>query len=196
MLSGVLLYVCSWFIDSHTMLAWIPRCLGALTFYLFGVAIDRVVTARNVKDIIPRSVLLCIIVISAVLSITLSQINGRVDLYYLLFGNMALYIICAIIGSGFIYCIALLIGTCKPLEFLGRYSIVILCTHEQVKRALIQISSMALKIPSEELRNHIIYGFLISMIIMLIEAGVVMLVVKIGNYLKQTRAKWLVAFIK
>ena len=195
-LSGVLLYLCSRFIGLGTVLAWIPRCFGALTFYLFGVAMDRVVTTRNVKDKIPRSVLLCIIAVSAVLSVTLSQINGRVGLYSLLFGNMALYFICAIIGSCLIFGIALSIGTCKPLEYLGRYSIIILCTHEQVKRALIQILSITLKIPSEELRNHIIYGFIISMIIVLIEAGVVMLVVKIGDYLKRTRAKWLVAFIK
>lgn len=55
---------------------------------------------------------------------------------------------------------------------------------------------MALKIPSEELRNHIFYGFCISMVIVLIEAVVVIFVIKIGSLLKSTRAKWLVAFIK
>lgn len=196
MLSSVLLWICSNLFDASTIMAWIPRCLGALTFYFFGVAVSEYASIKEIKNKVSGAVLICVVGALAVLSVILSQVNGRIDLHYLLFGNMVLYLICAIIGSCLIYGISILIETCKPLEYLGRYSIIILCTHEQVKRALIQILSITLKTPSEELRNHIIYGFLISMIIVFIEAGVVMLVVKIGNHLKRTRAKWLVAFIK
>ena len=195
LLSGGILYIFSRFIDVSTVTVWIPRCFGALTYYLFGMTIGKTIAVRDVKKI-SRPILLVIVGVSTVLSVTLSKINGRVGLYEQLFGNMALYFICAIIGSILIYGIAILIGKSKPLEFLGRYSIIILCTHEQVKRVMIQILSIVFKIPSEELRNHILYGFCISMMIVLIEVVVVLMVAKLGSLLRNTKLKWLVTFIK
>lgn len=124
LLSGILLYICSKFIDASTVMAWIPRCLGALTYYLFGVAMAELIPVRSVKEKVSRYALVCIVGVSVVLSIILSQVNGRVDLYFLIFGKRVLYFICAIAGSSFIYGVAILIGKCRSLEFLGRYSII------------------------------------------------------------------------
>lgn len=109
-LTGILLYICSLFIDSSTCIAWIPRCLGALIFYLIGVLMSEVVTIKRAKEILSRSMLFSIIGITAVLSVLISQINGRVDLYSLLFGNIVLYLIAAIVGSYLIYAVVILIG--------------------------------------------------------------------------------------
>lgn len=157
---------------------------------------SEVVTIKRAKEILSQSMLFSIIGITAVLSVLISQINGRVGLYSLLFGNIVLYLIAAIVGSYLIYAVAILIGKCKPLEFLGRYSIIILCTHEQVKRALIQIASMITRIPSEEIRNDIICGICISVLIILIEVVVVNLVIRIGRIFKESKLQWLFAFIK
>ena len=165
-------------------------------FFLMGAVSADLVSIKNVKGQISSPILIGIAGVSAVLSIVVSQINGRVGLYSLNFGNIVLYFIAAIIGSVFVYGIAILIGKCKPFEFLGRYSIVILCTHEQVKRALIQVCSIVTKTSAEEIRNHIFYGMCISVFVILLEVIVVFVVVKIGQIFKNTKLKWLFAFIK
>ena len=195
-LVALLLYFCSLMIDSRTLLVWIPRCLGGFLFYLMGAAAADLVTVKTAIERVSRPTLLGIVVVFAALSIVLSQLNGRVDLYSLIFGNFLLYLIAAIVGTLFVIQISILIRRCKPLEFLGRYSLIILCTHEQVKRAFIQVCSIVTKSSAEEIRNHILFGIGISVFVILIEVVVVYVVVKIGQIFKNTKLKWLFSFIK
>lgn len=83
------------------------------------------------------------------------------------------YIIVAMVGSGSIYCISILIGNNDFIEYLGKYSIIILCTHEQIKRVVIMISGKVTDVPHEELRNQIVAGLLIAVVVLVIELAVI-----------------------
>lgn len=95
--------------------------------------------------------------------------NGRVDMYLNRFNNVFLYIIAA--SSGIFFCmgIAVLIGKNKALLYLGKYSLVIMCTHEPIKRAVIQVASIVTHVSSDALRNNILIGLLFAVIVLLIE---------------------------
>ena len=62
----------------------------------------------------------------------------------------------------------------KILEFLGRYSIVILCTHEPLKRAVI----------------------LIAIMVLLIEIIIVQILIAFKNKMAGTHIEWLIGFLK
>lgn len=193
-LSGVLLYLTQSF-EVASIMAWIPRCFGAAMFYMIGMMVSYVLSVKEImrKD---RREINCAMIILFVLSVTISQINGRVDLYNLMFGNYVLYIIAALTGSGAIYCISVLIGNNVFFEYLGRYSIIILCTHEQIKRAVIMIAGRIIGVSHEELRNQIFAGLIISAIVLLIDLVVIQICRFIADKIRETKLERIVRFIR
>ena len=191
-ISGGGLYICSLGMEATTIFAWIPRCLGATLFYLIGVLISKYkevggMISGKIKFVVP---------ILMIVSIVLSQINGRVDLYFLVFQNYGLYLLTGVIGSVCIYGLAQAIEKNRGLEYIGEYSIIILCTHEQIKRVIIYVLSMISHVSGEQLRNNIIMGLVIAVVVLLIELVVIWIVKHIATALKNTKLKWMVAFVK
>lgn len=171
---------------------WIPRCLGATMFYLVGMVIAQYKAIGNVAFYRHK----ISVVTLALGSIILSQINGRVDLYFLMFKNYFIYVLASVVGSIFVYGAAQLIAQNRFIEHIGRYSIVILCTHEPIKRIIIQVVGIVTQVNSEELRNNVLIGLGIAIVVLLIELIIIEIVKYIANILKNTRFKWLVAFVK
>lgn len=194
-LFACLLLYCTKSFDAASLIGWIPRYFGAALFYMSGCLIS---TLLPVKDMIKnnrwskRFILMGLLL----LSLILSQVNGRVDLYGLIFGNYYfLYIIDALIGSGLIFFISIFVNHNGFIEYLGKYSLIILCTHEQVKRAVVLIAGRITKIPHEELRNKIIAGFIITVIVLMIELVVIQVFRIIASTLRNTKLERLVRFI-
>ena len=129
-------------------------------------------------------------------SIVCSQINGRVDLYFLKFNHIYLYYLAAVLGSIVVYLISMKIEKCKIIEFFGRYSIVILCTSEQIKRVVIKVMSMLLKSDGELIRNHVLFGLVIAGVVLSIEYIVIKGIIFLAKSLSNSKYKWLLAYIK
>lgn len=102
----------------------------------------------------------------------------------------------ALVGSAFIYSLAMQIRENKFLEYIGRYSIIILCTHEPIKRAVIQVLSVVSHVPGETLRNNIVIGFAIAIAVLLIKLVVIQIVKYVADILRKTKFECLVAFVK
>lgn len=102
----------------------------------------------------------------------------------------------ALVGSAFIYCLAMQIRENRFLEHIGRYSIIILCTHEPIKRAVIQVLSIVSRVPGETLRNNILIGFTIAVAVLLIELIVIQIVKYVADILRKTKFECFVAFVK
>ena len=191
--SVVGLYLTSMIVEPATLLAWFPRCMGATLFFLIGVLVSKFIPVSKVTLDNKSRILVPIMAVGGVL---LSQINGRVDLYFLLFGNYFIYIMAALVGSAFIYCLAMQIRENRFLEHIGRYSIIILCTHEPIKRAVIQVLSIVSRVPGETLRNNILIGFTIAVAVLLIELIVIQIVKYVADILRKTKFECLVVFVK
>lgn len=191
-ISGGGLYICSLAIDATTIFAWIPRCLGATLFYLLGVLISKYKEVNETTSV-KNKFLVPILMVG---SIVLSQVNGRVDLYALIFQNYAIYLLASVVGSFFVYSLSQVIRKNRILEYIGRYSIIILCTHKQIKRAVIQVLSIVCHVPGEKLRNDIAIGLAIAVVVLLIEVVVIEIIKRIATALRNTKLKWMVAFVK
>ena len=57
--------------------------------------------------------------------------NGAVDNHFLILNNVALYLLCAFLGSMAIILICKGIGSIKFIEFFGKNSLIIMATHLQ-----------------------------------------------------------------
>lgn len=194
LLSGTGLYFSACVIEAESVFVWLPRCMGALLFFLMGVLISEYIDLTDVE--IKKQLLWLPILTGGGGSLLLSQINGRVDLYFLLFGNYFIYLVASLLGSVFMYGVAALIKNNRYLEYIGRYSIIILCTHEPIKRAVIQLISIVSGRSSDVLRNDILGGFIIAIIVLFIEIVVIYIVKMLAVGLRRTKLDWLVAFVK
>lgn len=69
-----------------------------------------------------------------VINVCLAELNGRVDLCHLSFGNPILYILSSVLGSiGIILlCIKISSFKCKLISFIGRNSLIVQCTHTKL----------------------------------------------------------------
>ena len=174
-------------------MGWIIRIINGTFWYLLGIQVS-VLTKQNFEDIsskllIPAGGILLIA------SFIAGCKNGRVDMYLNRFNNIYLYIISAVLGIALCFVVSKVISNNKILEFYGRYSILILCTHEPIKRAVIQIYCIIFQTDTESFRNGIITGTLIVITVMLIEIIVIYIFKKIKIYTLDTPLRWLFIYI-
>lgn len=121
-----------------TYYAWFLRCLNGLLWYLLG-HLGRLIQIGNIVKYNHRNVALAVLF---AVSICICIINPGASMWSNEYGNSyPLYLAGGISGSLFV---AL---TCKniikkniPLEFLGKNSIVILATHEPIKRVVLKVA--------------------------------------------------------
>lgn len=181
-------------VTTKSVFAWFPRVAGALSFYMTGILFA--LKQEDCKLDINKSQTIVLAFIASLLSILFALINGRVDLYMLKVGNIVVYYIAALIGTVSMISLSKIIDHNHILEYLGRYSIVILCTHEQIKRMVIYIVALVLKGDAEVVRNNIPGGCIIALIVMMLEIPVIAVLKFASTKIKNTRyEKWL-SFIK
>lgn len=156
-----------------SIMEWVVRWINGTMWYCIGFC-----SRKNIRmwceESLNKSKKKWLYIVSLfLLSVILGCINGRVDMYLNRFNNVFIYIIAAILGIYLYIGISILIGKCKIVEYLGRYSLIIMCTHEPIKRAVIQVISILTHISSDIIRNNIVGGFLIAIITTLIELLVI-----------------------
>ncbi|MCD8016082.1 MAG: acyltransferase family protein [Lachnospiraceae bacterium] len=196
MICLLLFWLGSMYVDPTLIVAWIPRTAGGMTFYLVGLLASKYRKIFDVqRDISKRSIIICLVV-GMVLTIPLSMYNGRVDMYNLKAGNIVVYFIAALVGSAMLCSLSMFINKNKVIEFFGRYSILILCTHEPIKRAVIYVTAKITGIESEEVRNLLVGGVLITVVVLLIEVVVISIFRLIADKTKGSKIAPLIEFVK
>lgn len=184
------------YIARNSILAWIPRTAGGMTFYLVGLLVSKYKKIFDIQhDISKRNVVICFTA-GLALTIPLSMYNGRVDMYNLISGNIIIYFIAALVGTAMLCSLSMIINKNNMLEFFGRYSILILCTHEPIKRAVIYVAAKITGIESEEVRNLLVGGMLITIVVLLIEVVVIFIFRLIADKTKETKIAPLIGFVK
>lgn len=164
------------------MAAWGLRLLNGLIWYGLGYLVSK----KEILEKIPSKIFAVVATGCFLLCTVLGRCNGPVDMYDNCFGNGWLYIAAATAGIAFCLLISMAIGKNKLLEYLGRYSLIIMCTHEQIKRMVIQVGSWITHIPTENLRNHILGGLCVVVVVCAIEV----IVIEIFKWLNEaTRGK-------
>lgn len=182
--------------ESEGTLGWIIRLSNGTIWYLEGWCFAALFRKRIVECQYTRKLWGTICCIFMPVSIWLGCSNGRVDMYINRFNNIFLYVLSAF--TGIILCVAVsrLINKNKLLEYLGRYSIIILCTHEPIKRAVIKISSIIVQGDSEIIRNNILFGVAIAAAVIFIEIFVIAVFKWLGNITHGTKFHMLFDYVK
>lgn len=160
-------------IEYSGILGWIVRCINGTVWYYIGFYLS-VCAKKHIEVFWDHRCIGTIYILAALLvNLICTGINGRVDMYLNRFNNILVYIIAALSGIYFCMGIAIFIKRNIVLEYLGRYSLIIMCTHEPIKRVIIQVASILTRSPSDLLRNNIFIGLLIAVIVVLTEILVV-----------------------
>lgn len=149
------------------------RCYNAIIWYYMGYMLSQRYKNR-IKSFTAREFSCYFFVLmSFLLNMLLGCSNGRVDMFTNRFNNIYLYVLAALFGIFFCIGISFFIGKNKALEYLGKNSLIIMCTHEPIKRAVIQVVSFVLHVSSDEIRNNIMMGFMLAILVICIEIIVI-----------------------
>lgn len=160
-------------IEFDGVIGWIVRCYNGIFWYYVGFWLSRH-CREQIEALSARKVFNGLFVLTCfILNILSGCNNGRVDMYANRFNNIFLYVFAALSGIFFCMGISALIRRNKALEYMGKNSLIIMCTHEPIKRAVIQVTSIVLHIPSDVLRNKILAGFVLAIVVVLIEVIVI-----------------------
>lgn len=174
---------------------WSIRVVNGLFWYTLGYLAHIYLGEYFSKDTNTKFFFVNIVVLLAV-SWIVSQLNGRVDMYSNRFQNEYLYILGGLFGIGFCVLLSLLIKKSNILEYLGKYSIIILGTHEPIKRIVIQVFGLLLKKETEVVRNNVYLGGVIVIVVLLVELGVIMCFRTVKDRLATDKLSWLFMYIK
>lgn len=127
-------------------------------------------------------ILICLFFIS----IWSGMSNSLVSMWSNCFGKYPLWIIGNVSGSLFIACLCKWVITeSRIIEWYGRYTIIILATHEPIKRVILKCSEILLNkcnigITTDNLQTNIITSLIVVAMVMIIE----ILVIKIFQWIK------------
>lgn len=159
--------------DNTAVGDWVMITLNGMCWYNFGILIGYA-AAKKPLALSKWAVLPAVIVLFCA-SIFLSQYNGMVSMYSSVFGNYFIYIAESIIGILFILLLCKFFFTKnKAIEFLGKNTIIILATHEPIKRVILKLieilsGKIGMPVTTDYLQGNIFAGLLVVLIIMAIE---------------------------
>lgn len=160
---------CSTYITRDNILCvWLLRIITGFFWYYYGWYFSNLIRNRLESNIEYKRLMVGTVFLLGS-SVCLGCLNGRVDIFLARFNNIALYIICGITGTGLCLGIALILKRNKLFEFLGKYSLLIMCTHEPIKRVVIKVIGVLTKIDTDTIRNSIISGMIIAVLVILLE---------------------------
>lgn len=142
----------------------------ALSFYGIGFYASKYRSKLYTLNRLQKKQKLGLFLILLMLSICLCQMNGRVDMSSNYYGHIVLFYTSGIVGTLIIYLISISIRSKvveRSLVFLGVNSLIIMCTHEPVKRICIKVLSIIFKVDMNLIRTNYIYEILVLCLIMM-----------------------------
>lgn len=162
-------------------LSWLRRISYATSFYLLGLIMSDFVSiySCNAKHI--SVVCLVIVFIASIVLVVLDYITGTITLKTLFYFSKGF--VCSV----FMYMLCLKISDNVPdiVAWMGKYSIIIMCTHEQIKRVVIKLVSSLCNQSADTIGNNIMYGIVIAMIVILINIPIAVIIIKVAEKMKK-----------
>lgn len=120
-----------WFSLLHYFLAMIIRCFFSMSFICIGYYLFYIIKRKEQFSIIE----LILGILFLIITIIISQINGAVDLHFLVFSNVFFYYAASILGSLAIILLCKCLEPisnfipCKILRYYGVNSLIVMATH-------------------------------------------------------------------
>lgn len=187
-------------LPENTLCSWFLRCINGLLWYIVGHFIGLGLAKKKCEEGILRYSVLAVLF---VLSIVTTIVNPGASMWSNAYGkSYIVYLIGSLIGSLLIALLCKwLITKNAILEFLGQNTIVILATHEPVKRIVLKSveiagEKMGMVLSIDALQSNIVSSLLIVAVIMLIEVLAIYILRVIKNRLPEMIQKNFLAFIK
>lgn len=170
----VLLYILKLLaVDESTGGAWIMRCVDGFMWYVAGHFMGVIIKKAHLC--LKRYIKCVILGTLMITSIIVCGANDYVSIWSNAFGNYGLFIVGGIVGSLFIalFC-KWIFSTSRGIEFIGQNSILILATHEPIKRVILKITEivaevMCVDIKAETIKNNLGLSILVVVVVFSIE---------------------------
>lgn len=163
----------------RTIPGWTLRILNAGIWFSGGFLLHKVIRVLPKNSIYIYTTL----IISLCISITLFKFNPESSMYCNITGNFGLYLILAFSGIIFTFLMCrYIIKQNKYIEWIGKYTLIILAIHEPIKRIILKISSIITNINIDFLQNNILSGFIISFLVLISCIPIIILLKKIRNH--------------
>lgn len=166
--------------------AWTVRIINAFIWYVIGAVVGKLqVQWKKIVEIERNKkifILLCLLLIS----IWSGMSNSLVSMWSNCFGNYQLWIIANISGSLFVaFLCKWIIIKSRVLQWYGRNTIIILATHEPIKRIVLKcmeifLNKCCIRLATSDLQVNVIISMIIVILVMLIE----IFVIKIFQWIK------------
>lgn len=186
---------------NNTVFIWGLRILIGMIWYLTGIKVKLLLEKTKIKKIINTTGKRWgIFILTLIISIYTSLKNGPVGVFSCVMNNYFLYYIAGITGviSCFIgtYC---LFKNNEKITWLGKYSLIILATHEPIKRVLMKIFDIVFSRYGYTFKifdNSIIAGFILCLVLIFVEFLFITFVRYINKkYNKNEKLKEILFFI-
>lgn len=175
--------------DNYAIGKSIMIAINASAWYNFGVLAGCIGKNLKIKKEYAAVAVCALLAITTVCSIY----NGTVSLYSSLFGkSILLYITENAFGTvALIMLCKYLLTKSAPLEYLGRYTIILFATHEPIKRVLLKLTEIITTKLGKPLSIDFLQGnFFTSLLILLAVILIELIVIQIFRFIKsKTKSK-------
>lgn len=89
-----------------------------------------------------------------------------------------MHFVTALVGTGSVFVVSLIIGKSRPLQYLGRISLVILCIHGSVYRVLLKLISILMHTDTDVIRKKLYWVIPVTALTLVICAGAYEIIVR------------------
>ena len=167
-------------IFNRTIVATIFMILG-----YYGYEIIKIIERKNIE----KNIIIVVGGLLFIANIFISQRNGLVDLHYSKLNNMALYYLCANMGSwGLIYIMKYFIKSNTVLEYFGKNSLIVMCTH--LSLSLIGISKIVIQLLHIFTKMFYVDNLIILIFVLILECIIIQIINNLTKFIiKVTKIK-------
>ncbi len=166
----------------HFRLPWglDTSCFSVIFLYLGYVVRKKDILNKYLleKGLLIKLAMLFISLASTILFIWLNEIDTAVSYYSLYYNNYAFFLLAALSGILFSFCLDILIPSSWILNFYGRNTIVLLGLHLMVFAILKAMQVFILRIPLTVLDDNVSYNLVYILLTMILLAPVIIIINK------------------
>jgi hypothetical protein len=149
--------------DEHYFYPWVKVYLNGTIWFCLGFLSRSVTDGIDLK----KNMGIALMVLSFLVSICFCNYNGSVSIYSDIVNNYLLFLFFGAVGTlSFFLFSKLVVKKNRLLEYIGKYTIVILAVHEPIKRILLKSMEVISGISVYEFQHNDIYAIVISLFVL------------------------------
>ena len=149
--------------DEHYFYPWVKVYLNGTIWFCLGFLSRSVTDGIDLK----KNMGIALMILSFLVSICFCNYNGSVSIYSDIVNNYLLFLFFGAVGTlSFFLFSKLVVKKNRLLEYIGKYTIVILAVHEPIKRILLKSMEVISGISVYEFQHNDIYAIVISLFVL------------------------------